>query len=137
MTGEFLLKKPPLPDDGLDAYAAVPNGRVKGRRATRRRPREEFIRGPLPLAWMGKAARLPGQALAVALAIWFRRGIEQKDSLSLYPSALERFGVNRWSGYRALEALEGAGLVRVSRKQGRAPVVTIIQRPTSADGTGA
>jgi len=71
---------------------------------------------------MGEAARLPGQALAVTLAIWFRRGIERKDTFPLYPSALRRFGVSRWSGYRALAALEKRGLVSVNRKQGRAPL---------------
>jgi hypothetical protein len=115
----------PTPDD-LDTYAALPPRTNQRRGFARRCPRQEFIRGPLPADWMARAAGLPGQALAVAMAIWFRRGIERALTFPLYPSALERFGVNRWSGYRALTALEKAGLVSVKRRQGRCPVVTIL-----------
>jgi len=93
-----------------------------------RRPRGEFIRGPIPLPWVAEAARLRGRALAVGLAIWFRKGIEKKATFQLYPSALERLGVSRWSAYRALKGLEKAGLVRAERRRGRSPVVTVLDR---------
>jgi hypothetical protein len=83
---------------------------------------------------MARAAELPGQALAVALAVWFRRGIEGAGTFSLYPSALGKFRVNRWSAYRALTALERAGLVSVKRQRGRAPVVTILEQVVSDAG---
>jgi hypothetical protein len=65
-------------------------------------------------------------ALAVALSIYFRSGIEQSKRAVLFPSALKRFHVNRWSAYRALTALENAGLVTVTRQSGRSPLVTIL-----------
>jgi hypothetical protein len=115
--------------DDLDAYAGVCGG-TNGQAATApRRHRQEFIKGPLPVAWMARAAGLRGQALAVALAIWFRRGIERAGTFPLYPSALDRFGVNRWSAYRGLTALEKAGLVIVHRRRGRSPAVTILDVP--------
>jgi hypothetical protein len=129
MTGESIDNQTPLPGDGLDAYAAGRSDGPNGHKAVRRRPREEFILGPLPVGWVGRAACLPGLALATAMAIWFRRGIEKADTFSLYPSALQRFGVSRWGAYRALRALENAGLVVVARKRGRAPLVTIIRQP--------
>src|SRR4051812_11889091 len=42
---------------------------------TRPRIIGQFLRGPIPLAWLEKAAKLPGKApLAVALAIRFESG---------------------------------------------------------------
>ncbi|MBT6157400.1 MAG: hypothetical protein HOL01_04970 [Planctomycetaceae bacterium] len=44
---------------------------------------------------------------------------------------IERFGVNRQAGYRALAALEDAGLVTVDRKPGRCPLVSIREKRTT------
>ena len=116
------------PEVELDGYAAPIKAAKKAARHLNR-ARREFIQGPLPLAWFAEAAKLPGQALAVSLAIWFRHGIEHRaTTVRLYPSALARFSVNRWSGYRALAALERAGLVSVKRARGRSPEVTLLDR---------
>src|SRR5262245_4801756 len=120
--------------DGLGAYAADGTAPARGRRV---RPRKEFIRGPLPLWWMARAAALRGQALAVSLAIWFRRGIEGAAPFPLYPSALSKLGVNRWSSYRALAALEKAGLIAVERRKGRCPVVTVLEASAPGDAPSA
>lgn len=90
----------------------------------------EFIRGPLPLAWWGRVCRLPGgKTLAVALAIWFLAGLRGRThDLKLTSAVLKRFGVeDRSAKSRALEALEGAGLIRVERRPGRNPLVTILE----------
>ena len=42
---------------------------------------------------------------------------------------LRVLGVGRKATYRALEAMERAGLVSVDRKPGRCPVVTILDSP--------
>ena len=36
-----------------------------------------FIRGPIPLAWLNVAARLPGKTLNVGLAIWWLAGMSK------------------------------------------------------------
>ena len=111
----------------LDDYASTSDGaKMHCNKTASLTPRREFVRGPLPVDWLARAAALPGQALAVGLAIWFRRGIERRLTFPLYPSALGRFHVNRWSSYRALTALEKAGLATVQRQRGRSPVVTIL-----------
>jgi hypothetical protein len=89
----------------------------------------KFLRGPIPLSWLGQACRLTGEkALATALAIWFLVGLRQrKHDLSLSTACLELFGVlNRSAKYRAITALEKAGLIRVERKRGKNPLVTIL-----------
>jgi DNA-binding transcriptional ArsR family regulator len=84
-----------------------------------------FLLGPLPWGWLDRAARLPGQALAVGLILWFRHGLTGAKALRL---CLERvgFAVSEQAGRRAVRALEGAGLVSVVRRPGRGLDVTIL-----------
>jgi hypothetical protein len=86
-----------------------------------------FIRGPLPLPWIAGAAKLPGKAMHVGLLLWFRCGCEKCRTVRLTRGHRELFGLGRHSVYRALKALEGAGLVQVQRHRGRCPVVTILE----------
>jgi hypothetical protein len=95
-----------------------------------RKPRQRragwFVKGPLPGDWFGLAARLPGKALHVGLALWFLSGRNKQATVKLTSESLRRFGLNRFAGRRGLSALEGAGLVRVRRHRGRCPVVEIL-----------
>jgi hypothetical protein len=93
------------------------------------RVKEKFLRGPIPLVWLEQACQLPGRApLAVALAIWWLRGMRDRfDRLPLTSDSLRRFGVfNRQAKDRGLRALERAGLIRVERRQGKNPMVAIL-----------
>jgi hypothetical protein len=88
---------------------------------------ESFLKGPIPLAWLEAAARLPGRSLHAGLALWYAAGLTGSAVVPLSNLSGVRFGLDRNAKYRALEWLEGAGLVKVERKLGRAPVVTILQ----------
>lgn len=88
---------------------------------------EGFLKGPVPLAWLEAAARLPGRSLHAGLALWYAAGLMRSATVTLSNISGVRFGLDRNAKYRALEWLEGAGLVKVERKLGRAPVVTILQ----------
>jgi hypothetical protein len=88
-----------------------------------------FLRGPIPLSWLGRVLALPGQkVLAVALAIWFVAGLRgRRDGLLLTSAILRRFCVtDRSTKYRALQALEEARLIRVERRPRRNPFITIL-----------
>ena len=87
---------------------------------------EAFLKGPIPLAWLEVAARLPGKSLHAGLALWFAAGVMKAASVPLSNLASHRFGLDRNAKYRALAWLERAGLIKVERKLGRAPVVTIL-----------
>jgi len=88
---------------------------------------EHYLRGPIPLAWLQKAARLPGRTLAVGVALWHLAGLRRtRQHLSLSTERLAPFGVSRYAKDRALRHLTGAGLVTVDRKRGRSPRVTIV-----------
>jgi hypothetical protein len=114
---------PLLKEYGALDHVPAPTKKSKKRN---RQSKPEFIKGPIPLHWLSQAAALSGKALAVGLALWFRSGIEKRRSVKLHPSTLTKLGVSRWSMYRALDALEAAGLVRVQRHRGRSPTVTVL-----------
>ena len=82
--------------------------------------------GPVPLAWLLAAARLPGRALHVGLAIWCTAQPSGALSVHLSNTACVRFGLDRNAKYRGLDLLERTGLVAVERKRGRSPAVTIL-----------
>jgi hypothetical protein len=90
----------------------------------------KFLRGPIPLSWLGRACRLSGaKVVAVALAVWFLAGLRGKrEGLQLTKATLKHFGVvDRSAKYRALKELERAGLIRAERRRGKNPLVTIVE----------
>jgi hypothetical protein len=98
---------------------------------TQRLPRpkagEKFLKGPIPLNWLSKAARLPGKSLHVGIAIWFTASLSRSATIPLSNVAGLPFGLDRNAKYRALLWLEEAGLIVVHRKLGRSPMVTILE----------
>jgi hypothetical protein len=94
-------------------------------KSPRHRPGEWFLRGPVPWPWLEAAARLPGQALAVALCLWREVGRHKRRTVQL---SLGRtgLGVSEQAARRALRAMELAGLVSVLRKPGRGLEVTLL-----------
>jgi hypothetical protein len=91
---------------------------------------ERYLGGPIPWTWLSAAARLPGQALAVGLAVWLRGGIAKSAEVRLSLSGLDsEMGVKRDAARRGLAALERAGLVHVTRGLGRKPRVTLLPGP--------
>ena len=115
--------------DALDAQKLAFRQEVKRlpkAKPPRPGPGEKFLKGPIPWSWLSKGASLKGQALHVGLALWLLAGIKRSQSVALSNSVLQDLGVSRFSGYRALHALEEAGLISVERHTGRNPVVTIL-----------
>jgi len=86
---------------------------------------DKFLKGPIPLNWLAKAARQPGKALHVAIAIWFFAGMSRSRSVTLSSRLMFTLGSSRFSTYRGLKALEEVGLVAVIRHPGRSPRITI------------
>ena len=94
------------------------------------RSREPFVKGPIPLWWLTSAARLPGKALAVGVALWYRAGLKKSRTVRGSWRLWDSFGVGRTAVYRSLRQLEDAGLIRVERQNGKNPVITInLSRP--------
>ena len=85
-----------------------------------------FLRGPVPIDWLSKAAELPGKTLNVALAIWWLQGMTQSELFKLTRKSLSLFGIKRDAASISLKRLEGAGLIRVQRNIGQRPTISII-----------
>jgi hypothetical protein len=87
---------------------------------------EPPLSGPVPLGWLTRAARLPGRSLHVGITLWFISGVNSSRRVSLSNGDALRFGLDRNAKYRGLACLEGARLITVARRVGRAPMVTIL-----------
>ncbi len=96
------------------------------RRAPKLARGQRFLKGPIPWAWLMRAAELPGRALHTAVALWYLSGVTCCETVKLGGRPLTELGVDRHAKYRALLALEGAGLVRVKRSPGQNPAVTLL-----------
>ncbi len=99
------------------------------RRISQDRQTGEFLKGPLPWAWLEAAARLPGRTLHVGIILWHLSSLTRNRQVTLSRRYLDRFEISRHIAYRALVKLEGAGLVAVQRCRGRRPVVSILETP--------
>jgi len=98
---------------------------VTVKKLPRHKAGEKFLKGPIPRKWLEEAARLPGKALHVAIELWFWAGIIGPHGIRLKGANLLSLGVKRHSGYRAINELEGAGLISVKRVAGRKPVINL------------
>lgn len=85
-----------------------------------RNPSERFIKGPIPIPWLVRAASLPGKyTLRTALVIFYVQGFEQSKKFMLDRFHFDLFGIKKDSARRSLERLRQAGLigcVKVGRK---------------------
>lgn len=120
------LERLRLPDEQIQKHSPAI---AKGIKISSPYPkvRGEFLKGPIPLEWLGRAAKLPGKAsLATALAIMFEVGRRRSNQIKLTTAILNRFGVNRKAKYRALKQLEGAQLISVIRTPRKNPIVTVL-----------
>jgi hypothetical protein len=77
-------------------------------------------------AWFVAAARLPGKAFHVGVLLRHLANLTNSKTVRWRPSKAREFGLSRQVTYRALEAIETAGLATVERHRGRCPRVTII-----------
>ena len=113
---------------GLQSGAnTLPLPRPERQRAPRHRADERFLRGPIPWDWLVRAARLPGHALHVGVALWHLSGLHrQAAQVVLHSAVLRELGIARTTAYRALIALEDAALIVVERHPGRLPRVTLL-----------
>lgn len=118
------------------------NGRIPTSEKIKQRPKEGkwpyqtrsgemFLKGPIPWPWLIHAAKRPGKALHVGIALWFYSGMTKLQTISLNQSRLIDMGVSRDSARRGLRALELGKLITVERHAGRKPIVTIVLNKTS------
>ena len=96
------------------------------RSVDRRRINGHFVKGPIPLDWISKAAQLPGKSVNAGLACWYLMGLKKTHTFKLSNVVACEFGLNKDSKARSLKHLERAGLIRCTRTTGRSVVVEML-----------
>jgi hypothetical protein len=92
-----------------------------------------FLKGPIPMAWLNAAAKLPGKAINLGIAVWWLHGMAKTKTFKLTGKALDQLGVSRDAASSALKRLEAQGLIRVQRSPGQRPTVEIL--PVASNAT--
>ena len=92
------------------------------------KPSPLFLKGPVPLDWISAAAKLPGKALAVGIALWWLEGMSKGAEVKVTKTALNALNVSRDAFYDGLKRLEEANLITVIRKPGKRPLVRIVRK---------
>ncbi len=98
--------------------------------SSNRKPYKRFIKGPIPLAWVQQAAKLPGRTLHLGMALWYLAGLRKSNQGAVNYKVAEHFGLNRYTVYRGLARLKEAHLIEVSSKPGRRLNITLIEGAT-------
>ena len=88
---------------------------------------EKFLMGPIPWNWLTAAASQKGKALHVGIILWFLAGMNRKGTVAFSMSQAALLGMDRFSAYRGLKALEQAGLIAGTRHKGRNASVTLLE----------
>jgi len=78
------------------------------------------------MEWLSEAAKLPGKALNLAIAIWWLAGMSKTTAFKLTGKALDQVDISRDAAASALNRLEAQGLIRVQRSPGQRPTVEIL-----------
>ncbi len=87
---------------------------------------ERFLRGPIPLDWLGACYPLGLKAVNVALALWWLAGLKRTNPVRLTRESLAHFDVTPQTARAVLAKMERAGVVNVERHRGRGPDVTLL-----------
>jgi hypothetical protein len=80
----------------------------------------------MPLSWFQGACRLPGKATVLAVVLWYTSRLKRSKTFVLTQARLGGFGISRHAKYRALKALENAGLIAVTRRSRKSPEITLL-----------
>jgi hypothetical protein len=91
------------------------------------------------MVWLNAAAKLPGKAINLGIAIWWLHGMAKTKTFKLTGKALNQLGVSRDAASSALKRLEAQGLIRVQRSPGQRPTVEILpvaSNVTKPENTG-
>jgi DNA-binding transcriptional ArsR family regulator len=91
-----------------------------------KKARVHFLRGPISLPWLKRAARLPGKAYTLSTILWWFKGMNPTKTIKVTTKSLKDFSVSEDAYRDGLKRLEEAGLVSVTRKKGQRALIEII-----------
>ncbi len=85
-----------------------------------------FLRGPIPLPWLQRAASLPGKTYTLGSILWWFRGMNPTKPIKVTNKSLRGFSISEDAYLDGLKRLEETGLVSVTRKKGQRALIEIL-----------
>src|SRR6201995_5546538 len=79
-----------------------------------------FLKGPIPMTDLWRAARLPGKALALYIAVRHQVDVSGQLSVTVPSHLLRQFDIDKDAKSRAIRRLVTAGLISVDQMRGKA-----------------
>jgi len=128
---DFDIDKFRLDQSAYNAFPVKPVKSTKPQIVRNYRPEKWHI-AYVPGPWIAEAAKLPGRALHVALAVQYVRGMEPGEEVILTRFHFDRFNIARGPTLRGMIALQEAGLIRYA-KDGYKYKVTILPVPETSE----
>ncbi|NBT36087.1 MAG: hypothetical protein EBT03_11245 [Betaproteobacteria bacterium] len=119
-----------IEDLSCDGLGVLPTSRNPVKHQARQL--EPFLRGPVPIAWLARAASLRKPALTAGLCLWFQRGVKGSSGpIEVRAHVRRRLNISAGQMLRGLRALEAASLIRFEKSgRGRCPTVQIVDSST-------
>jgi hypothetical protein len=116
-----------LTDEAARITAAPAKGQGAKRRARGTKDNGRFVKSTEQLLILLGDVLGNGKEILVGMYIQQRVMIEGENTIKVTNQALEAWGVNRFTKYRALAKLEAAGLIEFTERPSRAnPTIRII-----------
>lgn len=97
------------------------------------KPRQKFVRGPIPLNWLHAALKLGDKSGHLAWVLWFLAGITGKNPIRVTSALCKEFHISPRTTARLLERFAKAGLLSLDRRRGRGPDVTLSEVEPQSD----
>jgi hypothetical protein len=112
----------------MDQDALIPTRRLDmGMSLGRTKAKEYYLRGPIPLRWLHKAATLPGKAYTLGTIIWWFHGMNPTKPIKVTSKSLLEFLISEDAYRDGLKRLEEAGLIKVTRPKGQRALIEIVE----------
>lgn len=84
-----------------------------------------FLKGPIPIRWLGAVCALPGKTVQVALAIWWLASMKNFEPIKVTKRALALFHVSNDAYRDAVRRLTEAGLISCTTAPGQRSLIKI------------
>jgi hypothetical protein len=118
-------------DKEREVFVLLPEHMLRQLEEKKRRRIGKYLHIPIN-EWLKQAGELPGNvSTLVAIAVIHETNLGGGRSVALSNKLLNVLGVSERSKCRGLEALEKAGLIKVERRSGANPVVTLLLTKSS------
>ena len=125
------------PEDFVIKESFTDSKESEGRVNVRHYSTDPFLKGPVPLRWLIKAAGLGKCALMVGLVLWYRDGMRGQKTFRMGRGEIAKLlSVSQLTVLRGIRRLEEGNLIFVLREPGRKFLVTMNRKSSAWEARG-